>query len=125
MVVLDEAYGEFVTSPAWEDSASWVADHPNLVILRTFSKIYGLAGLRLGYGIAHPDVVKALDKLRQPFNVDSLAQVAAAEALRHPERIREAPANCSRAERARMARQSRADGHRFQPERGQLSCWST
>ncbi len=88
VVVLDEAYGEFVTSPAWEDAASWVADHPNLVVLRTFSKIYGLAGLRLGYGIAHPDVVQALDKLRQPFNVDSLAQVAAAEALRHPQLIR-------------------------------------
>lgn len=88
-VVLDEAYGEFVTSPLHEETASWVDDFPNLVILHTFSKIYGLAGLRLGYGIAHPDVVKALDKIRQPFNVDSLAQVAALESLRRPERVDE------------------------------------
>ncbi len=87
VVVLDEAYVEFVTSPAHEDSTAWLADHPNLVILRTFSKIYGLAGLRLGYGIADPQVVEALDKIRQPFNVDSLAQAAAVEALRRPERV--------------------------------------
>jgi histidinol-phosphate aminotransferase len=89
VVVLDEAYGEFVTSPRHEDSAAWLVDHPNLVILRTFSKIYGLAGLRVGYAIADPQVVEALDKVRQPFNVDSLAQVAAVESLRHPERTEE------------------------------------
>jgi histidinol-phosphate aminotransferase len=114
VVVLDEAYGEFVTSPAWEDSASWVADHPNLVVLRTFSKIYGLAGLRLGYGIAHPDVVKALDKLRQPFNVDSLAQVAAAEALRHPDLIQKRRELLA-GERARVARSLERMGIGFKP----------
>ena len=57
----------------------WLAEFPNLIILRTFSKIFGLAGLRVGYGIADPQVVQALDKVRQPFNVDSLAQVAAAD----------------------------------------------
>ncbi len=103
VVVLDEAYGEFVTSSAREDSAAWVADHPNLVVLRTFSKIYGLAGLRVGYGIAHPDVVQALDKLRQPFNVDSLAQIAAAEALRHPE-LMDQRRELVAGERDRMAR---------------------
>lgn len=102
VVVLDEAYGEFVTSPGREDSSAWLADHPNLVILRTFSKIYGLAGLRMGYGIAHPEVVEALDKLRQPFNVDSLAQVAAIESLRHPERI-EQRRRVVAGERERMA----------------------
>jgi histidinol-phosphate aminotransferase len=89
VVVLDEAYGEFVSTFPGDNSTEWLADHPNLVILRTFSKIYGLAGLRVGYGIAHPDVVAALDKLRQPFNVDSLAQVAAVESLRHPGRLQE------------------------------------
>ena len=89
VVVLDEAYVEFVTSPAHEDSINWLAEHPNLVILRTFSKIYGLAGLRLGYGIADPQVVDALDKIRQPFNVDSLAQIAAVESLRQPRRMEE------------------------------------
>ncbi len=88
MVVLDEAYGEFVTASEQEDSAAWLADHPNLVILHTFSKIYGLAGLRLGYGLADPRIVQALDKVRQPFNVDSLAEVAGAESLRRPERMR-------------------------------------
>jgi len=87
VVLLDEAYGEFVTSPDREDTAAWISEHPNLVILRTFSKIYGLAGLRLGYAIADPQVVSALDKIRQPFNVDSLAQVAALESLKHPERL--------------------------------------
>jgi histidinol-phosphate aminotransferase len=87
VVVLDEAYGEFVTSEAREETAAWVAEHPNLVVLRTFSKIYGLAGLRLGYGIADPTVVEVLDKVRQPFNVDSLAQIAARESLRHPDRL--------------------------------------
>jgi histidinol-phosphate aminotransferase len=114
VVVLDEAYGEFVTSPAWEDTASWVGDHPNLVILRTFSKIYGLAGLRLGYAIAHPEVVQALDKLRQPFNVDSLAQIAAAEALRHPELVRERR-DLLAAERDRMSRSLEGMGIRFRP----------
>ncbi|MBN1632115.1 MAG: histidinol-phosphate transaminase [Thermoleophilia bacterium] len=89
VIVLDEAYDEFVTSPRHEESAAWLKDHPNLVILHTFSKVYGLAGLRVGYGIAHPDVVQALDKIRQPFNVDSLAQVAAVTSLRLPERMEE------------------------------------
>jgi histidinol-phosphate aminotransferase len=89
VVVLDEAYGEFVTSPAHQETAGWVSEFPNLVVLRTFSKIYGLAGLRLGYGIADAAIVSALDKIRQPFNVDSLAQVAALESLRHSDRLAE------------------------------------
>ena len=101
-VVLDEAYGEFVTTPDREDTAAWLADYPNLVILHTFSKIYGLAGLRIGYGIADPQVIQALDKVRQPFNVDSLAQVAAVESLRQPERMNERRGRVA-AERARLA----------------------
>jgi histidinol-phosphate aminotransferase len=89
VVALDEAYGEFVTSPLRAETAGWVKEFRNLVVLRTFSKIYGLAGLRVGYAIADPEVVQALDKVRQPFNVDSLAQVAAAESLRHPQRVAE------------------------------------
>ena len=102
VVILDEAYGEFVTSPADEETATWVGEHPNLVVLRTFSKIYGLAGLRLGYGIADPQVVRALDKVRQPFNVDSLAQIAARESLRYPERLSERRERIA-AERRRVA----------------------
>jgi histidinol-phosphate aminotransferase len=89
VVALDEAYGEFVTSPAREDTAGWVNDFPNLVILHTFSKIYGLAGLRIGYAIADTALIEELDKIRQPFNVDSLAQAAAMESLRHPQRVAE------------------------------------
>lgn len=102
VVVLDEAYGEFVTAAEREDSATWLGDRPNLVILHTFSKIYGLAGLRLGYGLADPQIVQALDKVRQPFNVDSLAQVAGVESLRHPERMKERQARVA-AERERLA----------------------
>jgi histidinol-phosphate aminotransferase len=114
VVVLDEAYGEFVTSPAQVDSSTWRAEHPNLVILHTFSKIYGLAGLRLGYGIADPQVVVALDKIRQPFNVDSLAQVAAVESLRWPDRVEERRQKVA-AERRRVAGRLAKMGVRCHP----------
>jgi histidinol-phosphate aminotransferase len=114
VVVLDEAYGEFVTSPAWEDSTAWLPEHPNLVILRTFSKIYGLAGLRMGYGIAHPQVVEALDKIRQPFNVDSLAQVAAVTSLGLPERLEERRQLIA-AERTRLAERLDEMGVEYHP----------
>jgi histidinol-phosphate aminotransferase len=114
VVVLDEAYGEFVTSPAREDSTPWLAEHPNLVILRTFSKIYGLAGLRIGYGIADPPVVQALDKVRQPFNVDSLAQIAALESLRQPKRVEERRQKVA-AERTRLAGRLAQMGIRSHP----------
>ncbi len=88
-VILDEAYCEFASPEKQVDPVGWLDEFPNLIILRTFSKIFGLAGLRMGYAIADPQVVEALDKVRQPFNVDSLAQVAAAASLRLPERIKE------------------------------------
>lgn len=87
LVVLDEAYNEFVTDEDWQDSLDLQRMHPNVLILRTFSKIYGLCGLRVGYGIAPPAVREALDKVRQPFNVNRLAQVAATEALRHQDQV--------------------------------------
>ncbi len=89
VVAFDEAYGEFVSSSRRAETARWVSEYPNLVVLRTFSKIYGLAGLRVGYAVADPKLVEALDKIRQPFNVDSLAQVAAARCLELPERVEE------------------------------------
>ncbi len=114
VVVLDEAYGEFVTAPEQEDTSSWLPDHPNLVVLHTFSKIFGLAGLRVGYGLGHPAVIQALDKVRQPFNVDSLAQVAAVESLRHPERLRERQLRVA-AERDRLAASLGSLGVRCHP----------
>lgn len=100
-VILDEAYGEFVTHPNRIDSTACIEEFPNLVVLRTYSKIYGLAGLRVGYGVAHPEIVQALDKLRQPFNVHSLAQVAAVTSMRLPERMEERR-RLAAAERSRL-----------------------
>lgn len=81
LVVLDEAYYEYVTDKNYPDSVSLLDYNPQIVILRTFSKIYGLAGLRIGYGIAHPEVIQQLQKVREPFNVNRLAQKAALAAL--------------------------------------------
>ena len=81
MVVLDEAYNEYLTPELRADSVKWLKRHPNLVITRTFSKAYGLAGLRVGYALAHPSVADVMNRVRQPFNVNSLALVAATAAL--------------------------------------------
>lgn len=81
IVVLDEAYYEFVTSRDFPDSMDYLNSGRNVVILRTFSKIYGLAGLRIGYGIAPERLNLYMNKVRQPFNVNSLAQIAAMAAL--------------------------------------------
>jgi histidinol-phosphate aminotransferase len=81
LVVVDEAYNEYVTSHEYADSMKYLRQGRNILILRTFSKIYGLAGLRVGYGIAHTSIITEKNKVRQPFNVNSLAQVAALAAL--------------------------------------------
>jgi histidinol-phosphate aminotransferase len=81
LVVVDEAYTEYVDDPDYPDASRWLAEFPNLIVTRTFSKAYGLAGLRVGYGISHPRVAELLNRVRQPFNVNSLAQVAALAAL--------------------------------------------
>jgi histidinol-phosphate aminotransferase len=81
LVVLDEAYAEYVDAPGYPDSLALRKKYPNLVVLRTFSKAYGLAGLRVGYGLARPELVEYLDRVRAPFNVGHVAQVAAAAAL--------------------------------------------
>lgn len=81
LVVLDEAYVEFVTDPAVADGPALLARHPNVVLLRTFSKAYGLAGLRVGYAVAHPEVAAAVRTATTPFGVNDLAQVAALASL--------------------------------------------
>ena len=87
LVVVDEAYNEFVTAPDSQDALELQKAHDNVIVLRTFSKIYGLCGLRVGYGLCAPEVKAALDKVRQPFNVNLLAQVAASEALKHQDQV--------------------------------------
>ena len=81
LVVLDEAYNEYVDSSDYPDSIALLEAYTNLIVLRTFSKIYGLAGLRIGYGIAAKEVIAELNRARAPFNVNRLAQVAALAAL--------------------------------------------
>ncbi|WEN41735.1 Histidinol-phosphate aminotransferase [Thauera sp. GDN1] len=81
LVVLDEAYTEYLAPEQRYDSISWLACFPNLLVSRTFSKAYGLAGLRVGYGIAHPDVADLMNRVRQPFNVSSVGLAAAEAAL--------------------------------------------
>jgi histidinol-phosphate aminotransferase len=87
IVVLDEAYVEYVQEDEYPDSLPWLEKYPNLVITRTFSKAYGLAGFRIGYSICHPDLANLLNRVRQPFNTNTLAQVAALAALDDPEHI--------------------------------------
>ncbi|BEI36722.1 histidinol-phosphate transaminase [Polynucleobacter sp. HIN7] len=81
VVVLDEAYNEYLAPEQRYDAIAWVKKYPNLVVSRSFSKAYGLAGLRIGYGIAQPHLTDLLNRIRQPFNVNSLAQAAAIAAL--------------------------------------------
>lgn len=81
LVVLDEAYCEYLPLPHRHASLSLLQEFSNLLITRTFSKIYGLAGLRIGYGISHPDIIALFNRVRQPFNANALAQTAALHAL--------------------------------------------
>jgi histidinol-phosphate aminotransferase len=80
-VVLDEAYTEYLSADKRYDSIAWVRRYPNLLVSRTFSKAFGLAGLRVGFAIAQPELTDLMNRLRQPFNVNTLAQAAAIAAL--------------------------------------------
>jgi len=88
LLAMDEAYLEYLDQPC--DLLPFVRDgqHPNLLLMRTFSKIYGLAGLRLGYGVGHPEFVAALEKVRQPFNINALVQAGALAALDDVEHLK-------------------------------------
>src|SRR5450755_567385 len=89
---MDEAYIEFLNNPADFISEIRQGQRPNVLLMRTFSKIFGLAGLRIGYGIAQPDLITILEKIRQPFNINSIAQAGALAALddtAHVQRTRE------------------------------------
>jgi histidinol-phosphate aminotransferase len=88
IVVLDEAYIEYVSDPDYADSMKYLHSDKNVLILRTFSKIYGLAGLRLGYGVARHEILADMNRLREPFNTNSIAQRAAIAALGDGEHLR-------------------------------------
>ena len=93
LLVMDEAYIEFLNDPLDLTPLVRQVTRPNLILMRTFSKIYGLAGLRIGYGIGNPEFVAALEKVRQPFNINLLAQTAALAALDDIEHIRKTRRN--------------------------------
>ncbi|MEE8440794.1 MAG: histidinol-phosphate transaminase [Spirochaetia bacterium] len=93
VVVVDEAYGEFADASEYPRTMELIARFPNLIRLRTFSKIYGLAGLRIGYGTAQSDLIRVVSRLRQPFNVGTIAQEAAAAALDDREFVERSIAN--------------------------------
>ncbi|HET7625129.1 MAG TPA: histidinol-phosphate transaminase [Verrucomicrobiae bacterium] len=93
LLVLDEAYIEFLDDAADFVSEIIAGNAPNILLMRTFSKIYGLAGLRIGYGIAQPEIIAMLEKVRQPFNINSIAQAGALAALDDSEHIRKTREN--------------------------------
>lgn len=88
LVVFDEAYKEYVESSDYPETVDYVREGRNAIVLRTFSKAYGLAGIRVGYGITRPEIAEAIDRVREPFNVNLLGQAAATAALDDIEHIR-------------------------------------
>ena len=88
LVVVDEAYTEYVDDPRFPDATRWIGTYPNLIVTRTFSKAHGLAALRVGYALSDPRVADLLNRVRQPFNVNSLAQAAAAAAIGDRDHVR-------------------------------------
>jgi len=92
IAVVDEAYNEYVQVPDYPDTATWLDAFPNLIVTRTFSKVHGLAALRIGYGISDPRIVGLLNRVRQPFNVNTPAQLAALAALDDVDHVRESVA---------------------------------
>jgi histidinol-phosphate aminotransferase len=109
VVVVDEAYRELVDNPEAVDALEHLFKDDRVLSLRTFSKVYGLAGLRVGYVVAHPEMAELMAKVKLPFNVNSQAQAAALYMLEHPEFGREHAAMI-RAERERLAREFAARG---------------
>jgi histidinol-phosphate aminotransferase len=88
VVVVDEAYTEYVDEPGFPDATRWIGAYPNLIVTRTFSKAHGLAALRVGYALSDPRVADLLNRVRQPFNLNALAQVAAAAAIGDLDHVR-------------------------------------
>lgn len=114
LVVLDEAYLDYALLDGVPDSLEWVREFPRLVLVRTFSKAWGLAGLRLGYAVSHPEVADVLDRIRPAFNVNSLAQAAGTAALGDPAHVQRVAA-ATVAERRRVEAALRALGVPFAP----------
>ncbi len=117
LVVIDEAYVEYAEEGSGPDSLALYREYPNVCILRTFSKAYGLAGLRVGYAVAAPAIAEGLRRTALPFSVSTLAQKAAIASLDAGEEM-EARVAAVKQERARMAAQLEAQGWKLQPSQG-------
>lgn len=117
VVVLDEAYFEYVDAGDHPDGIALLAHYPNLVVTRTFSKIHGLAGLRVGYAVSSAEIADLLNRLRQPFNVNSLAQAGALAALEDEHYVAESRA-LNQSERARLTTALEARGLSCIPSAG-------
>lgn len=89
LVIVDEAYAEYATAADFRSMIPLAVSRPNVMVTRTFSKVYGLAGLRVGYAVTAPESIDAFRRVQLPFSVTSLAEVAAVEALRHQDRVAE------------------------------------
>lgn len=113
-VIVDEAYHDFVSEADRGRVMSLARERPNLLVTRTFSKAHGLCGLRVGYAVGARELVEALDKVRQPFNTNALAQAAALESLRHPAEL-ERRVRSVVSERERVESELRARSRGFTP----------
>jgi len=114
IVVVDEAYAEFVDAPDYSTALPLVARHPNLVVTRTFSKAHALAGLRVGYAVAHPQLVAVMERVRESFNVNALGLAAAEAALADEDHLRASVAG-NAAQRVALAEALRARGLKVSP----------
>ena len=117
IVALDEAYFEYAGGLDIQNGIQWLDEFPNLVVLRTFSKAYGLAGLRVGYSVSHPSIAAMLNRVRQPFNVSCVALAGAAAALDDDAHV-SAAVKVAVAERVRVAEKLRALGTVVLPSAG-------
>lgn len=117
IAVVDEAYCEYIDLEDYPNALEWLKVFPNLIVTRTFSKAYGLAGLRVGYAVSDPEVTELLNRVRQPFNVNSLALLAAAAALDDEEHL-VASLELNRAGRMQLAEAFKTRGLAFNPPVG-------
>ncbi|MDP1708012.1 MAG: histidinol-phosphate transaminase [Gammaproteobacteria bacterium] len=126
LVVVDEAYFEYArdTAADYPDASQWLTRFPNLIVTRTFSKAYGLAGLRVGYALSQPEVADMLNRVRQPFNVNNLGQVAALAALEDTDHLARSLA-CNREGMAQVTSAFALMGLTFIPSAGNFVCVDT
>ena len=126
VLVLDEAYFEYAAAeqPDYPNGLDYVRQGAPVIVLRTFSKVYGLAGLRVGYGVSLPAIIDAIEAVREPFNSSSLAQLGALAALRDEEHVRRT-VELNRAEKPRVRAALMAKGLRVLPSLGNFLCVDT